>query len=81
MKESINNELVGIWLARLVDCEHGSKIDLFEPAPTTHLVTQVGYNVMLLCTVLKRINSTNPLIYEQIIKRKKLILYFPLQDK
>jgi hypothetical protein len=46
LKASANTERVRIGLARLVDCEHGSRMDLFALAPTTYLVRQVGYNIM-----------------------------------
>jgi hypothetical protein len=57
VRVSINIKVVRNTLARSVDCEHGSEIDLFVPAPTTHPVTQVGYNVML--AMYKRMISTS----------------------
>jgi hypothetical protein len=45
-----NNEgvqLVRIGLVKSVDCEHETGMDHIAPAPTTYLVTQVGYNPML----------------------------------
>ncbi len=55
-----------------VDCEQGSRIDLFAPAPTPCLVTQVGHNTML--AFYKGTNTTGLLIYVQIMVQKKLIL-------
>jgi hypothetical protein len=47
VKASINIQPVRIGLERSVDSEYGSRMDLFVPAPTTQLVTQVGHNIML----------------------------------
>jgi hypothetical protein len=33
-------------LAGSVDCEHETRIDLVEPAPTIHPVTQVGHDIV-----------------------------------
>jgi hypothetical protein len=77
-----NGECVDIagenWASESVDCEHGSGMDLFGPAPTTYSVTQVGY-VMLI--MYKRIINTSPLMYVQIMMQEKLTLFFPLQVK
>jgi hypothetical protein len=71
---SVNTEPVRIGLARLVDCEHGSRMDLFALAPTTHLVTQVGYNIMPVMYM--RMSSTSPLMCVQIMMREKPTLFF-----
>jgi hypothetical protein len=52
----------------------GAEWNLFAPAPTTHLMTQVGYNVVL--AMYKRMNSTGPLRYVQIMMLWKLTLFF-----
>jgi hypothetical protein len=60
VKASINIEPVRIGLARSVNCEHGSRMDLFAPAPTIHLVGQAGYNVMLV--MYKRMSGKSSLM-------------------
>ncbi len=75
-RASINIEPVRTGIARSVDCEYGSGMDLFVPALTTHPMTQVGYEVML--AIYKRMIGTSPLILAQIMMQKKLTLFVPL---
>jgi hypothetical protein len=55
---SINIQLVGIGLARSVDSEHGTGMDLIKLAPSTHPMSYVGCNIMLV--MYERMNITSP---------------------
>jgi hypothetical protein len=48
-RASINMKSARIGLVRSVNWDHGTRMDHIVPAPTTYSVTQVGYNIMLLC--------------------------------
>ncbi len=50
MRAFINIEVVRVGLARSVDHERGSRIDLLMPAPTTHPVTHYNNMLYLTCT-------------------------------
>ncbi len=47
MRVPINTHPMGNGPAGPVDCEHETSVDLIVSAPTTHLVTQVGHDIVL----------------------------------
>jgi hypothetical protein len=69
----------GNGLAGSVDCEHGTRIDLSSPGPTTHPVTQFGHDIVL--SVCKEMNMNNLLVYIQIIVKIIINHIFSLQVK
>jgi hypothetical protein len=47
VKASINIQLLRIGLLISVDREHGTRMDLIPPAPTTYPVTDVRHDTVL----------------------------------